>query len=134
MKYLKKLILIILIIILILLLGIFLIIKQNKKYETNLIKEIQKNYQINDTIKKINKYDSNYIIITNNNIIVLNTKYEKLKEEQKNKLAKNKNKYILVYKNNNLVYENTILKKDKVVYEYYDAYTYEYLDNIILEE
>jgi hypothetical protein len=134
MKYIRQIILFIVVSILIILISIFYIVSANNNYEKKLIKEIKKNYTINEEIEKVNKYDNNYIITTKTKIIVLNKKYKNIKEEDINKLASNLDNYTLIYKNNKLMYENTIIKKDKVIYEYYDAYTYEYQDNTILEE
>jgi len=133
MKYLKRILLILIPIFLILFISIFHITTKNKKYESKLKEEIKINYQLEEEIETINKYNKNYIIITKTKVVVLNKKYQLLLEENIKKLAKNKDNYTLIYKNNKLLYENTILKKDKVIYEYYDAYTYEYLDKIIME-
>ena len=134
MKHIKKIIGIIIIVLFILWLSIFYIVRKNNNYEKRLINEIKENYQIQEEITDVNTYDNNYIVITPNKVIVLNSNYENIKEESTSKLAQNTNNYTLIYKNNNLMYENTILKEDKVIYEYYDAYTYEYVNNIILEE
>lgn len=134
MKHLKKIILVIILVLLIIFLAIFYVVNKNRNYEKDLIKEVQENYDIDNDIKQVNKYDHNYIIITEDKVIVLNSDYEKIKEEKITSIAKNTDNYTLIYKNNKLVYEKTILKDDKVVYEYYDAYTYEYIDNMILEE
>lgn len=133
MKHIKKIILLAFSFLLIIFLTIFSIKKSNNNYKKEIIQEIKNNYQIEEKILEVNKYDHNYVVITKEIIIVLNSKYEKIKEEKKNKLAENKENYKLVYKNNNLMYEKKILKKQKVIYEYYDAYTYEYKDSIILE-
>ena len=112
---------------------VYYITSRSDNYQRKLIKEIKNNYKISEEIVLINKFDNNYIIITDENVIVLNKKYEELTKESLSKLATNPNQYRLIYKNNKLMYEETILKKNKVTYKYYDAYKYELIDEIVLE-
>lgn len=126
------------IIIIVLAISIFLgivyyITSRSDNYQNRLIKEVKKHYDIDEKISLINKYENNYIIITEDKVIVLNKKYEELTKEDLEKLATNPKKYRLIYKNNKLMYEETILKKDKVTYSYYDAKTYEIIDTVVLE-
>ena len=92
MKYIKKIILLTLASSFIIWLTIFFIKKSNNNYKKEIIQEIKNNYQIEEKILEVNKYDHNYVVITKDIIIVLNTKYQKIKEEKKNKLAENKKK------------------------------------------
>lgn len=133
MKYIKKFILIIIVSLLIMWIALFYVVNNNKKYQSKLIEEVEKKYKTEEKIKTVNKYDNNYIVITKNKVIVLDSKYNNIKEEDLSSLAENINEYTLIYKNNKLMYEKIILKKDKVIYEYYDAYTYEYVNNLVLE-
>ena len=110
----KRIIQILLIIILpmiILLSATYYIISRNNLYQEKLTKKIKKNYKTNEIITKTTKYENNYIIITEDFVIVLDKKYKELLKEELSTLAVNPNNYELIYKNNKLMYEETILKK-----------------------
>ena len=49
-------------------------------------------------------------------------------------LADNINNYELIYKTNKLMYENTTIKKNKVIYDYYDSKTYKKISSTTLEK
>ena len=49
-------------------------------------------------------------------------------------LAENTNNYELIYKTNKLMYENTTIKKNKVIYDYYDTKTYKKISSTTLEK
>jgi len=132
----KRIIQILLIIILpmiMLLSSTYYIISRNNLYQEKLTKKIKKNYKTNEIITKTTKYENNYIIITEDFVIVLDKKYKELLKEELSTLAVNPNNYELIYKNNKLMYEETILKKNNVTYKYYDAYTYEIINKVTLE-
>ena len=111
MKYIKKFILIIIVSLLIMWIALFYVVNVNKNYQSKLIKEVENKYKTEEKIKTVNKYDNNYIVTTKNKVIVLDSKYNNIKEEDLSSLAENINEYTLIYKNNKLMYEKTILKK-----------------------
>ena len=113
---------------------VYYITSRSDNYQNRLVKQVKKHYDIEEKISLINKYENNYIIITEDKVIVLNKKYKELVKENISDLATNSKKYRLIYKNNKLMYEETILKKDKVTYSYYDAKTYEIIDTVVLED
>lgn len=113
---------------------VYYITSRSDNYQNRLVKQVKKHYDIEEKISLINKYENNYIIITEDKVIVLNKKYKELVKENLSDLATNSKKYRLIYKNNKLMYEETILKKDKVTYSYYDAKTYEIIDTVVLED
>ena len=114
---------------------IFYISFSSDQYQNNLIKHVVRNYDILDSdIVLVNKFDNHYIVITDQDVIVLDNRYDEILVENLNKLSVNPNQYKLIYKNNKLMYENTILSDDKVVYEYYDAYSYTLINKIVLGE
>ena len=113
---------------------VYYITSRSDNYQNRLVKQVKKHYDIEERISLINKYENNYIIITEDKVIVLNKKYKELVKENLSDLATNSKKYRLIYKNNKLMYEETILKKDKVTYSYYDAKTYEIIDTVVLED
>jgi hypothetical protein len=128
---------IVVIIIIIILVGVFSLsytITKNDNYQEKLIKTISDNYQVNDSITYANLYNNYYVFTTKNNVIVLNKEYKEVEKKDINDLASNTNNYELVYKTKKLMYENTIIKKNKVIYEYYDAKTYKKISTTTLEK
>ena len=132
----KKIIRVILLIVIIILGVIFSLsytINSNKNYKDNIIKKITEHYKT-DNITYINTHGNYYIFTTKDNIIVLNKEYKEILKESIKELAENKNNYEIVYKNNKLMYENTKLKGNKIIYTYYDAKTSKYIKKIIMEK
>ena len=129
-----KFIIIIIIFILIAVFSLSYTINKNNNYKSNMIKKINNNYSLNDTITYINYYNDYYIITTKDKVVVLNNEYKEVAKEEINKIANNKNNYEIIYKNNKLMYENTIRKEKSITYEYYDIKTYEKKSSISLED
>lgn len=137
MKNIKKILKIAIIVIVIILIGIFSLsyaINKNDRYKENIIKNIQNNYQVNNNITYANFYGNYYIFTTNTNVIVLTKEYQEVLKEDIKYLADNINNYELIYKTNKLMYENTTIKKNKVIYDYYDAKTYKKISSTTLEK
>ena len=137
MEKIKTIIKILVIIILLILICIFstsYIINKNNDYKDNITTTIQTNYQVASEITYTNIYGNYYIFTTQNNVIVLNKEYEEILKENINILATNKNNYELIYKTNQLMYENTIIKNKTITYEYYDAKTYKKIKSTTLEK
>lgn len=119
---------VILIVFIILLIAFFSLnytINNNDSYLKDLSEEIASNYKLNDNIINVNVYGGYYIVETKDEVIVLDKEYEEIFKENSSKLNDNKNNYDLVYKNNRLMYEETIVDGDTLTYYYYDAYSYE---------
>lgn len=134
MKKALKFILIIIFIIVICFLLLFYINNKNHNYLNDIEKNITKNYKLDEKITYSNIYGNYYIITTNTKVIVLNKEYELELESNIDILASNKNNYELIYKNSKLMYEETILKKDKLTYKYYDATNYELIKETTMEK
>ncbi len=120
----KKTLKILLIIIIIFISGIIYISyinTTNEDYISNLSNNIQKELNTSDKITYINQYGNYYIVKTTNNVIVLTKDYKEVLKENISNLKANLNNYDLIYKTNNLMYENTIVKDNKLTYEYYDV-------------
>ena len=133
MKKVIKIIVIILLITVIISIILFSINNKNNEYLTSISKDISKNYKVEEKITYSNKYGNHYILTTKKNVIVLNKEYEEILKEDIDILDDNKNNYDLIYKNNKLMYEETILKKDKLTYKYYDATNNELINETNLE-
>ena len=133
MKKILKILIIPFIIILIILIYTIHLVNHNKNYLNNITKDIKANYQINEEITYSNKYNNYYIFTTNTKVIALNNEYsEILKENISNIITPPKNQE-LIYKTNKLMYEETILEEDKLIYKYYDATNGEFIKETVLE-
>ena len=132
-KKIIKIILLLVIIISAAILSLSYIINNNNNYKDNTIKKINKHYKI-DNITYTNTYGNYYILKTKDNVIVLNKEYKEILKEKVTVLAENKDNYELIYRTNKLMYENTILEKDKLTYKYYDAKTVKYINETVMEK
>lgn len=116
----KKKILILITVLFLITVAILLIILipsiKNKNYKEELLNNIYKNTKLKD-INYINKDNNYYIIKTNNKIIVLDLNYEEVFTKEKVRDSD----LPLVYRRNNLYYEEKIRKKDKLKYNYYST-------------
>ena len=116
----KKKIIILLIILLLLAISIFLIILippiKNNNYQKRLLDNIYKNTELKN-IDYLNKSNNYYIIKIENRVIVLDLNYEEVYTKESVK----ESKLPLVYKRNNLYYEEKIRKKKSIKYNYYST-------------
>lgn len=132
----KKVLRSILIIVIILIIGILyisFITNHNQDELNNITKSIKDNYSIKDEITYSNRYGNYYIFATESDVYVLNNEYKEVYKKSINDLAENQENLPIIYKTNKLMYEKTIRKKDKVVYEYYDALTGKLIKETTLE-
>lgn len=128
-KILKK-ITIILIILIIILIIISFPVLLNNRYINIQIKEFENNTNLD--INYLNTYNNYYIVKTNTEILVYNHNYEEIYKEPLDKIFDLN--YDIIYKSNALKYEQTIVSKKKITYNYYDIHTGEKTDNIEIEE
>ena len=133
MKKILKILLILIILLIIYLLTLLYINNKNNKYLTNLSDTIKENYKISSNITYVNFHNNYYIIKTKKQIIILNKEYDEILTDDINILAPNPKNYQLIYKNNKLMYEETTLKDNKLIYRYYDATTKEFIKETIME-
>ena len=126
----KKIIIIFITIILVVLFAIFFLTSSNDRYLNNMKKEINKNYEIKDEIKYLNKSNLYYIIVTNQKLIVLDNEYQEIFMEEVSKIKKINKDYEIVYRLNSVMYEVKDVYDDKIIYYYYDIYNGELLDTV----
>ena len=122
----KKVLRSILIIVIILITGILYIsyiTNHNQDELNNITQNIKDNYSVKDEITYSNRYGNYYIFTTESDVYVLNNEYQKVYQKEISNLATNEENLPIIYKTNKLMYEKTIRKKDKIIYEYYDALT-----------
>ena len=134
MKHILKILFLLLIISITIILILSNINKNNNKYLDNITKNIKENYNIKEKITYSNLYGNYYIFTTKTKVIVLNKEYEEIKKFNIDILSNNKNNYQLIYKNNKLMYEETIKKKNKITYKYYDATNNKLIKEISVKE
>lgn len=133
-KTILKVVVVIIIIVLISVFSLSYTINKNSNYKSSIIKDIKANYHVAEPITYANYADNYYIFSTKDKVIVLNKEYQEILKEDINKLSPNSNKYELIYKTKKLMYEETILKDNKVTYNYYDAKTYKKSSSTTLEK
>ena len=134
MKHILKILFLLLIISITIILILSNINKNNNKYLDNITKNIKENYNIKEKITYSNLYGNYYIFTTKTKVIVLNKEYEEIKKFNIDILSNNKNNYQLIYKNNKLMFEETNIKDDKLIYKYYDATNGEFIKETIMEQ
>lgn len=127
----KKLIIIFISLILSLFIGLSLIISIDKNSINNLKEDITKNVGIKD-ITYINKYDNNYIVTNNEYLYLFNSQYVEIYKVDVSLLHDNTNNYDLIYRDNQIMYIDSYQDKDKLIFKYYDIYTYELIEEITL--
>lgn len=134
MKKILKIISIPLIIILLVILYISYLTNNNQNYLNNITKGIKDNYQIEDEITYSNKYNNYYIFTTKSKVIVLNNEYQEVLNESLSTIKNRTENQELIYKTNKLMFEETELKKNNLIYKYYDASTGELLKETTMEQ
>lgn len=103
----------------------------DRKYTNGLEKNIINNTEIN-YIKYINKYDNYYIVVDKESIYLIDRKYEILLKKDISLIHKNDNNYDIIYKDGFFMYLNDYIKKDILVYEYYDINTYKLIKRVFV--
>lgn len=94
----------------------------NNNYEKELLNTIYENTEYKD-ITYLNKDNNYYIIKTKENVTVLDLNYEEKLSLDINELAESNLE--LVYRRNNLYYEEKVKEEEKIIYNFYDIYTNE---------
>lgn len=102
----------------------------NNNYQNNLIKRIEN--ETNEKVYYLNEYNNYIIVKTSQEIIVYNTNYQEIYKENIDKISNLD--YDIIYKKGSLMYEETILTKNKVTYNYYDIHTKDKIDSLEIED
>lgn len=104
-------------------------VHSNDKYIDSIKSNITNKYKkIN--IDYVNEYGGYYIVVSNNNIIVLDFDYNEIIKDSVSNIKLNK--FDIVYKTNKIMYEETVLKNNKLIYNYYDIDSGKFIDSVIL--
>lgn len=114
----KKSLFILLMVFIVLILGIYIYPSiKNDNYQKRLISDIYKNTDIKD-IEYLNKDNNYYVVKDSDKVIVLDLNYEEVYSIDKSKLKDND--LDLVYRRNNLYYEEKIRDGDNLTYNFYN--------------
>lgn len=114
----KKSLFILLMVFIVLILGIYIYPSiKNDNYQKRLISDIYKNTDIKD-IEYLNKDNNYYVVKDCDKVIVLDLNYEEVYSIDKSKLKDND--LDLVYRRNNLYYEEKIRDGDNLTYNFYN--------------
>lgn len=114
----KKSVFMLLMVFIVLILGIYIYPSiKNDNYQKRLISDIYKNTDIND-IEYLNKDNNYYVVKYRDKVIVLDLNYEEVYSIDKSKLKDND--LDLVYRRNNLYYEEKIRDGDNLTYNFYN--------------
>ncbi len=114
----KKSLFILLMVFIVLILGIYIYPSiKNDNYQKRLISDIYKNTDIKD-IEYLNKDNNYYVVKDRDKVIVLDLNYEEVYSIDESKLKDND--LDLVYRRNNLYYEEKIRDGDNLTYNFYN--------------
>ena len=114
----KKSVFMLLMVFIVLILGIYIYPSiRNDNYQKKLIGDIYDNTDIRD-IEYLNKDNNYYVIKISDRVIVLDLNYEEVYSIDKSKLKDND--LDLVYRRNNLYYEEKIRDGDNLTYNFYN--------------
>ena len=129
----KKLIIIFICLVVFLFGSVIYIVNRNNGYLNSILKDIKDNSEIKEDIIYYNKYNNYYIVLTENNIIVLDKDYQEVYNESTEKFQDKTIEYEIIYKVDTPMYEETKKEGNKIKYIYYDIYTLEKLDEVEIE-
>ena len=119
----KKVLLVVLIIIIIVPLFIVIYpVMQNNNYEKNMLGDIYNNTNIKD-ITYLNKDNNYYVLKTKEKVLVLDLNYEEVLSIDINDIEDSSLE--LVYRRNNLYYEEKVKDGSKITYNFYNVKTNE---------
>lgn len=120
----KKLLIIIPVLVIIILLFVFFYpVIENNSYQNKLKESIYENTDIKEIIY-LNKDNNYYVIKTSSKVLVLDLNYEEVYSCEISQLVDSDLE--LVYRRNNLYYEEKIKDNKKITYKFYDVKTNEF--------
>lgn len=129
----KKLIIIIICLVVFLFGCVIYIVNRNNNYLNNILEDIKNNSEIKEDIIYYNKYNNYYIVLTKDNIIVLDKDYKEVYNNSTEKFQDKTSEYEIIYKTDIPMYEEKKKEGNTFKYMYYDIYTLENIDEIEIE-
>ena len=127
----KKILLLLVSIFIICFIVISLIVKNDNKYMNKLISNILDNTDLL-MVEYVNYYDGYYIVRDTDKLYLFNNKYVEILSINLSLLFNKYDKYDIVYRNNALMYMSEDKNKEGIVFKYYDIYTGECIDEVIM--
>ena len=127
----KKLIGIFIFIILFIFISMCIMVYIDRDDINDLKENILKNTNVEE-VNYVNKYDDNYIVKDDEYVYLFNSNYEEIYKIKLDLLYDNLNNYDLIYRNNTIMYMDNYQIDDGIVFKYYDIYTYELIDEIVV--
>lgn len=129
----KKIIIIFICLVVFLFGSVIYIVNRNNNYLNNILEDIKNNSEIKEDIAYYNKYNNYYIVLTNDNIIVLDKDYKEVYNNSTEKFQDKTSEYEIIYKIDIPMYEEVKKEGNTIKYIYYDIYTLDVLDEIEIE-
>lgn len=129
----KKIIIIFICLVVFLFGSVIYIVNRNNNYLNNILEDIKNNSEIKEDIMYYNKYNNYYIVLTKDNIIVLDKDYKEVYNNSTEKFQDKTSEYEIIYKTDIPMYEETKKEGNTIKYIYYDIYTLENIDEIEIE-
>ena len=129
----KKIIIIFICLVVFLFGSVIYIVNRNNNYLNNILEDIKNNSGIKEDIMYYNKYNNYYIVLTKDNIIVLDKDYKEVYNNSTEKFQDKTSEYEIIYKIDIPMYEETKKEGNTIKYIYYDIYTLDKLDEIEIE-
>jgi hypothetical protein len=68
----------------------------------------------------------------NEYLYLFNFNYEEIYKIKKKLLYDNKNNYDIIYKDDTIMYMDNYKNKEGIIFKYYDIYTYEVIEEIVV--
>lgn len=127
----KKLVAVFIFIILFIFISICVMVVIDKNNINDIKKEVYNNTKIENIID-VYKYDDNYLVINEEYLYLFDFSYKEVDRISLSLLHSNDNNYQLVYRNNMIMYMDDYKNDDGLVFKYYDIYTYELVDEVVV--
>lgn len=127
----KKIVVLFIGILIILLIPKFFIVNNDDQYISDIKNKILKNTDITN-INYINYYDNHYIVKDSDNLYLFDNEFNSILCINLNLLFNNPKNYDIVYRNKTLMYMDNYKDKEGLIFKYYDIYTGECIDEIIV--
>jgi len=127
----KKLVTILISIFIIVFLFLGYVVIKDNRYINKIERRIIKNTNVS-TIKYLNKYDKYYIVLDNDYLYVFDKEYTNVLKIEEYLIHENSKNYDIIYQDEEIMYFNENYKNNKLIYRYYNIYTYELIKEIII--
>lgn len=83
-------------------------------------------------INYLNKYNDYYLVEDSNYLYLIDKEYKIISKLEIELIHKNINNYAIIYEDDKIYYLNDYIDDDKIVYEYYDIYSYEMIKQVLV--